>query len=582
MAEDKMEPRELNLRQWLPWTLLLRSFWIAADWKKLLLAAAGILCMAFGWWLLAFVFSFRHEPQWPGNFEKWEDFESARRSWNLLYGAAGPRTDSPRKEDANDLARDAHEFEILANVERSGKSDAEIRQEIAAGKLDTIASRWLERRVKPAGRLRTWPWFEPRGPNPFLLITGRSGDPDAVGTAHYVPWHRGEFFDWFLGVQVPVLIEPLVKFLRPVFYFLNANADFVDRLYFLLVIIWTVAVWAIFGGAITRIAAVEVARNEKIALTEALRYTIARWQSYIFASFAPLLGLACFVILLMLFGVGNLIPGFAELWDGLLWWVCLGIGLVMAVLMIGLVGWPLIHATLSTEGSDSFDALSRSYSYVLQKPWNYLWNVIVALVYGAIVVFFVGLMGSLAVYLSKWGVSLIAPASREPSYLFVYAPTSFGWRDLLLQGSKIAEEANGSVSDAAIRAYTSSDQFHWWNHAGAISVAFWLYLAFLCVIGFGYSYFWSASTIIYLLMRQKVDDTDLDEVYLEEEDLEESYTAPGEPGTSVPSASSGLQMVESPSLRTSAASAPKSSQTKAEESPLPGDSNPTPPGSAPP
>jgi hypothetical protein len=567
MAEDKLEPRELNLRQWFPWTLLLRSFWIAADYKKLLLAAAGILGMAFGWWLLAVIFSLRHEPEWAsGKFERWEDFESARRSWNLLYEAAGPKTDPPKKEDANDLAHNAHEFDVLAGVERSGKSDAEIRQEIASGKLDPeIANLWLERRVKAAGRLRTWPWFEPRGPNPFLLITGRSGDPDAVGTAHYVPWHRGEFFDWFLGVQVPVLIEPLVKFLHPVFYFLNANADSVDRVYFLLVIIWTVGVWAVFGGAITRIAAVEVARNEKIALREALRYAIARWQSYVFASFAPLLGLACFVILLILFGVGNLIPGFAELWDGLLWWVCLGIGLVMAVLLIGLVGWPLIHATLSTEGSDSFDALSRSYSYVLQKPWNYLWNVLVALVYGAIVVFFVGLMGSLAVYLSKWGVSLIAPKSRDPSYLFTYAPTSFGWRDLLLQGSKIAE-----------------DQLHWWNSIGAILVAFWLYLAFLCVIGFGYSYFWSASTIIYLLMRQKVDDTDLDEVYLEEEDLEEPYTTPGEPGTSVPPAPSGLQMVESPSLRTSAGSAPKGPEAKAEESPSPGDGNPPPAGSAPP
>ena len=50
---------------------------------------------------------------------------------------------------------------------------------------------------------------------------------------------------------------------------------------------------------------------------------------------------------------------------------------------------------LSAEGSDSFDALSRCYSYVLQKPWSYIWYAAVALVYGAIVVFFVGLMGSL-------------------------------------------------------------------------------------------------------------------------------------------------------------------------------------------
>ncbi len=111
----------------------------------------------------------------------------------------------------------------------------------------------------------------------------------------------------------------------------------------------------------------------------------------------------------------------------------------MAVVLIGLLGWPLMNPTISAEGSDSFDALSRSYSYVFQAPWHYLWYTTVALAYGAVLVFFVGLMGSLMVYLGEWGVSQAPflsssnPASdREPTYLFVNAPTSFGWRDLLL------------------------------------------------------------------------------------------------------------------------------------------------------
>ena len=47
--------------------------------------------------------------------------------------------------------------------------------------------------------------------------------------------------------------------------------------------------------------------------------------------------------------------------------------------------------------------------------------------------------------------------------------------------------------------------------------SFWVHLVFLMVIGFGYSYFWTASTQIYLLMRKRVDETEMDEVYLEEE-----------------------------------------------------------------
>ena len=94
-------------------------------------------------------------------------------------------------------------------------------------------------------------------------------------------------------------------------------------------------------------------------------------------------------------------------------------------------------------------------------------------------------------------------------------------------------------------------------------VALWLGLVFLMVVGFGYSYFWSASTIIYLLMRRKVDDTDIDEVYLEEDESEEAYKASTPmPGTSpAPAGTPGaggqpLTMVESPTLKTPAPSGP--------------------------
>jgi hypothetical protein len=600
MAEERLEPREINFRQWLPWTQLFRGFWVALD-KKLFLAAAGILVMASGWWLLAVFVEWvaltrDNTPEFSnGRYsdERWTDFERARRQWRLLYEAAGR---NPREQDENDLATSPTDFNLLheqfvrLNNEEKTKSRDELRQqvntEIERGELKGEAARaallWFNRQPLPYGKLRTWPWFENRGPNPFLLVSGKAGQSEAEGTAHYVPWQKGQFVDWFVQDQVPVLIEPLVKFLRPVFYLLHPDAGFLGRFYFLLVIAWTLATWAVFGGAITRMAAVELARNEKMGLSEAMRYTLARWRSYLFASFAPLVGIAIFVLLLMIFGLFSLIPVFGDLWDGLLWPIPLALGLVMAIVLVGLVGWPMIHATLGAEGSDSFDALSRCYSYVLQKPWSYLWYVLVALVYGAVVVFFVGFMGSLMVYLGKWGVAqtpFAGVTNRDPSYLFVYAPTSFHWRDLLLQGSTVATYPGG------VDAYMASPDFHWWNNIGAILVSGWLYLVFLMIVGFGYSYFWSASTIIYLLMRRKVDDTELDEVYLEEEDSEEPYSAPAPAPTgssqSVAAGATPIQMVEAPSLRPSAApaSAPSSATATVETTaPSPGDGNVSPGG----
>ena len=42
-------------------------------------------------------------------------------------------------------------------------------------------------------------------------------------------------------------------------------------------------------------------------------------------------------------------------------------------LAVGLAaGWPLMWPTISSEGTDAFDALSRSYAYVYQRPLAYL------------------------------------------------------------------------------------------------------------------------------------------------------------------------------------------------------------------
>jgi hypothetical protein len=596
MAEDKFETREINYRQWLPWTQIFRGFWVAIDPKKLLLAAAGIVVMAFGWWLLAVIFySGQTMPTWPTDYSgnpkyqpkdgdtrsadqiAFEAFKKDRYQWNLLYSAAG---NDRHTIDPGDLGDSPDEVDLLQKVvdnKAGSKAEAQhltITPEDAA-RIQFLLPRGTPR-VEPGtakmaylglekrqGDLRTWPWFEDRGPNPFLLVSG-----------HAVAWERGHFFDWLLRDQIPVLIEPLVKFFRPIVYLLYPTIGLLEGIYFLLVIAWTVATWAVFGGAITRMAAVEIARNDKIGLGEALRFVLARWKSYLFASFAPLIGLAvCAVLLMVFFGLPNWIPIFAEFWVGLLWPLALGLGLCMAVILIGLPGWPMIHATLGAEGSDSFDALSRCYSYVLQKPWSYIWYAAVALVYGVIVVFFVGLMGSLMVYLARWGISetpLTETFNRDPSYLFLWAPTSFDWRTLLLQGSPVAASGDSGVALT-----------HWWNYVGPFCIAIWLGLLFLMIVGFGYSYFWSASTIIYLMMRRKVDDTELDEVYLEEEEPEESYTPPTEPSpaSSQPAAgaTTGLQMVEPPSLlRTTAAStasSPSPSPVAQETAVNPGDGN---------
>lgn len=571
MAEDKVDLRDVSARQLLPWAELFRAFHIAIDYRKVLLAALGLLAMSVGWWLLseAFYQAQKTPPDWKSGAysgedqaKAWARFKADRAKWDLMYEAAGP---DPLLADANDLATTPGEFD-------------EIRSQIDAGRQEfEVNGRLVRVYQKPYGRLRTLPWFEDRGPNPYLLVTGQAGHVAPGGTLGDYPWERGRFWDWLLTKQVPFLIEPLVKLLRPVVYLLQDNAGFWNCLYFTLALLWSLAVWALFGGAVTRMAAVEAARREKTGIGEALRFTLARYLSFLSAPLIPLAFVVVILLFLIVFGLFHMIPLFGEVVvDTLGWFLVLGAGIVAALVLAGLAGWPMMYATLSAEGSDAFDALSRSYSYVYQSPWRYIWYCLVSLAYGAVVVFFVVFMGSLAVYLGKWGISQtpwISTAGRSPDYLFVYAPRSLGWRELLLHRSP-ALTADGTIEPGFFR------DFHFWNYVGAVTVGgFWLYSFFLLVVGFSYSYFWSASTIIYLLMRRHVDDTELDEVYLEEEEADDLYQAPYGGAAPSPPATGAtpLTVVEPPGAGPTAPAAASSARVE----PATGASGPpTPPETA--
>ncbi len=313
-------------------------------------------------------------------------------------------------------------------------------------------------------------------------------------------------------------------------------------------------------------------RGEKISAFEALSFTRKRLLSYLTAPLFPLLLVAFLLIFMIIYGFFFMVPLFGDIIvAGLGWWLMILFGLGIAVALVGLVGWPLMAATVSTEGTDSWEAFSRSYSYVFQRPWHYLWYAILTIIYGAIVVFFIGFMGSFVVYLSKFGVSRtpwIESAGREPSFLFVYAPTSFGWRELLLSDAKYKMGNDGPVErvvdeDGHIKPRNYEEYrdtyLNWYNRVGAVMVNFWVYILFLFVLGFGYSFFWSSMTISYMLLRKSVDKAEMDEVYLEEDDQDTPYSGPmtTPPATPMPPPAKPTNMVDAPTLKTPVVTAEK-------------------------
>ena len=86
------------------------------------------------------------------------------------------------------------------------------------------------------------------------------------------------------------------------------------------------------------------------------------------------------------------IPFIGPILVGLLFFLALAASLVMTLLVLGTVGgFDLMYPTIAVEGSDSFDAISRSFSYVYARPWRMLWYTAVAVIYGAATYLFVRL-----------------------------------------------------------------------------------------------------------------------------------------------------------------------------------------------
>jgi hypothetical protein len=56
---------------------------------------------------------------------------------------------------------------------------------------------------------------------------------------------------------------------------------------------------------------------------------------------------------------------------------------------------------------------------------------------------------------------------------------------------------------------------------------FWIYLVIAMLAAFAVSFFFSANTIIYVLMRKEVDATEIDDVYLEQ--IEDEFADASEP-----------------------------------------------------
>lgn len=278
-------------------------------------------------------------------------------------------------------------------------------------------------------------------------------------------------------------------------------------------------VWAVFGGAISRIAAVHVARDEKISVRQALRFSLNKVLSFVFAPVIPLIIIAVIGLLIAVGGLLLYIPwGIGPVIVGAMFFLALIAAVVITLVLFGTIGgFSLMYPTIAVEGSDSFDAISRSFSYVFARPWRMVFYTAVAIGYGAFTYLFVRFFVWIVLLVTHSFASLFL-REKTPGQGTGYWFTKMWPEPGAFWSMKLPYDVN----------YAG---LHTMESIGALLISIWVYLLIALVGAYAISYFLSVSTIIYTLMRREVDATELEDVYVEEmeDDLGETVPAAATP-----------------------------------------------------
>ncbi len=507
MADDARVVQGIDWRRTFPFTHIFRSFRIAIHPSKLLLALLGLVLLYVGGRVLDGVWRhFAHESQ-------------------AHYEVTTLGTSDEIRVYENTYTRSEYKLQVDELHDRRGLFATFFEYEIA--QIDGVVKSVRDGRWVGRGGERE---------NPLAGAESAYGlPPDALSSQ----FARARALAAGQGSGLNGRGESVVQSLRNFVVTGPTWAITYHPVYFTIFGLWFLVIWSIFGGAIARIAAIHVARDEKLSIRQALRFSVGKLLSFLFAPVIPIVIVLVVGIVVAVVALIGDVPFIGPIIIGALFFLALAAGFVMTLVMLGTIGgFNLMYPTIAVEGSDSFDAISRSFSYLYARPWRMAFYSLVAIVYGALCYLFVRLFIWLMLALTHFFVNM---------GMFTHAGHD---------SSKDLFDTMWTSPVAAGRLVYNVDwsALNWGEAVGAGLICFWVYLVIAMLGAFAISFYFSANTVIYYLMRQEVDATELDDVYVEqsEEDFGDatipgSSPAPATVTTASVETTSGLNASTNPS-----------------------------------
>jgi hypothetical protein len=369
------------------------------------------------------------------------------------------------------------------------------------------------------------------GDTPLATLTGRPApsamslvrsSPPAAEADLQVEQAHGVFesvdSQWFSGP----LVRGWAWFIQPLTRLYDADSW---RAWFRLHLagLWTIAAWAFFGGAICRIAAVYLARGEVIGPLEAVKSAAKNWVATAGAPAGSYALIALVAIPVLLAGVLLRIDLLALL-VGAVWIVAIVGGLVVAVVGLGLLlGWPLMWSTVAVEQTDGFDAVSRGYAYLYQRPLHATFLVLLATALGLVAQAVLGTFVDASLEATRWLAGVGAGQTHATAILDgVEAPSqSQPEAGPALKPAGGESPAAGGDDSTANREKEDSEELAGGQAVGAVGqlggaeTRFWCGVFAWIAACYPAAFLWPVAVAGYLLLRRQIDATDLDEVSLE-------------------------------------------------------------------
>ncbi len=337
------------------------------------------------------------------------------------------------------------------------------------------------RLAETIAQMTDWPWSQ----HPPLATLPQPDEPVGAGV---LLWWRAS-----------PLVQGHVRLAAPFFRLFDPQITAGEFCFLLTCGLWELVIWAFFGGAITRLATVALAREESTSWTDLLRHARDKGPSHLAAPLYAIFGTLAAAIPLVLFGL--LLAQRLGLGDRRSLLVCAAHG---RALHRGAAGWVVLRfsADVAHNQHRRDRRLRRSEPLVclyLREPLLYALYAAMAAALGILGWLVVLLFTSTIVDVGAWGVSWCGGGRIAPEVL-----TGLPWRGLLGDGSSaraLGTEATGPTAEL-----------------GLWLIRCWIGATVTLATAFVFSYFWTANTAIYLLLRRQIDSVALDQVYFADED----------------------------------------------------------------